>query len=171
MLQARIRPNAGVNCWRRLLGSGSSGGGGGGSRGGEENLDLDLARRRALTLSLWRDYLCLLRRLSSPEDADRRRASAAAEIRGWGKGREKEAEEKKKGEETAPPLDPDAGVKRLMAAVSFLRATTSRQPGERKRLLKTGGGGGGGVFVVREGQLVRVDEGGDGEGASSSPSR
>ena len=152
ILRARIPPGGGADGWRRFL---TSIGRNGSSLG--TNLTSDLARRRALTLSLWRDYLCLLERLG-PEDAARRKASAAAEIRSsWceeKKEQQKERDEKK-------TLDPDAGVQRLMAAVSFLRATTARSAGDRKRL---SGSGGDGVFVVRKGELVRVD----GEGSSSS---
>lgn len=125
---------------------------------GVGNLDPDQdqrQRRRALTLSLWRDYLCLLSRLS-PEDAAARRASAAAEIR---KATAADQEKRSKND-TDDTTDPDAGVKRLMAAVSFLRATTSRSPGEKKRL-SGGSSGGRGVFVVRKGELVRVEGGGD----------
>lgn len=181
MLRARIPPGGGANGWRRFLASiGGGGGGDAGSSGLSGNLPSDLARRRALALSLWRDYLCLLERLS-PEDASKRKVSAAAEIRGWNeeeKGERGEERQQKEEDEEKKPLapDPDAGVKRLMAAVSFLRATTPRGAGDRKRL--SGGGGGGGVFVVRKGELVRVEGAGGGgageaeeEGPSSSSTR
>lgn len=170
MLRARIRPVGAANCWRRSFAAI-----GGGEKGGSLDTltDEDLARRRALTLSLWRDYLCLLERLS-PEDASKRKASAAAEIRSWdtekgGGQQQKGSVVDGEGEKPVVPLDPDAGVKRLMAAVSFLRATTRRGAGDRKRLSSSGGGDG--VFVVREGELVRVAGGGEeGSGSSSSSS-
>ena len=167
MLRARIRPGGGAHSWHRYFVSI----GGGGENGSLDNLNStsttdDLARRRALTLSLWRDYLCLLKRLS-PEDASKRKASAAAEIRSWNE-EEKGGRQQKSiaGEEEKPVPGPDAGVKRLMAAVSFLRATTRRGAGERKRLSASGDG----VFVVRKGELVRVEGGGGEEGSGSSRS-
>ena len=168
MLRARIRPGRGADCWRRFFASSSIGGGEKGSLAANLNNNTagdDLARRRALTLSLWRDYLCLLERLG-PEDAEKRKASAAAEIRSWGEEQKKGQQKSDDGdEEKQPPLDPDAGVKRLMAAVSFLRATTRRSAEDRRRLSSSGEG----VFVVREGELVRVE--GGGERGGGEPSR
>jgi len=169
MLRARIRLGGGANCWRRRFAST------GGEKDTLNTTTDDLARRRALTLSLWRDYLCLLERLS-PEDASKRKATAAAEIRSWdnekggGRQQQKGSVADGEGEKPVAPLDPDAGVKRLMAAVSFLRATTRRGAGDRKRLSSSGGDG---VFVVREGELVRVagGEGAEGSGSSSSSKR
>lgn len=163
MLRARIRPAGGADRWRRFFGSIGSGGDKG---GGEIDLsrpeNRNLARRRALTLSLWRDYLCLLGRLS-PEDAAKRKAAAAAEVRNW-KAAESSRGKGRDDNDDGAPLDPDAGVKRLVAAVSFLRATTPRGAGERKRLSSSVDG----VFVVRKGELVRVEGGGGEQGASSS---
>jgi len=159
MMRARVGPGAGANCWRRFFAiesSGSSGGGGG-------SVDLNNDRRRALTLSLWRDYLCLLERLE-PEDAARRRASTAAAIRSWSDPEPENGAPRARGEEEGSDADADGGVKRLMAAVSFLRATTRRSATDRKRLSR---GSGEGVFVVREGELVRVEGGEEGSLAAS----
>jgi hypothetical protein len=101
---------------------------------------------RAAILSTYRDLLELLRRLPS-DLAAARKADAAAQIRAAAT--------------AAPPLaDASAdGLKRLMAAVATLRATTARVPGERR-------GGRGGVYVLREGRLVEEVEGD--RGASTS---
>jgi hypothetical protein len=91
---------------------------------------------RATVLAAWRDYLELLRRLP-PAAAAERKADAAAAVR-------------------AGAAEPDAdGLKRLLAAVATLRATTAKRPGERRT-------GRGGVFVLRRGELV--DGGGGSEG-------
>ena len=79
----------------------------------------------------WRDLLELLRRLPAA-DAAAKRAEAAATVRA------------NAGLTGAPAED---AVKRLLAAVAGLRATTSRRPGERRL-------GRAGVYVVRGGELV-----------------
>ena len=89
-----------------------------------------------VVLSAWRDFAELLKRLPVA-DAARRRAEAAAEVRSAA---------------AFTGADADAAIKRLLAAVAGLRATTARKPGERR-------GTRGGVYVVREGRVVEGGEG------------
>lgn len=88
-----------------------------------------------VVLSAWRDFAELLKRLPAA-DAARRRAEAAAEVRSAA---------------ALTGADADAAIKRLLAAIAGLRATTARKPGERR-------GGRGGVYVVREGRVVEGGE-------------
>lgn len=106
---------------------------------------------RAALLASWRDFVELLRRLP-PDLAAARKADAASQIRAGAAAAA--------GATGTPPDASADGLKRLMAAVATLRATTARVPGERR-------GGRGGVYVLREGRLVREDGGGD-RGASTS---
>ena len=106
---------------------------------------------RAALLASWRDFVELLRRLP-PDLAAARKADAVSQIRAGAAAAA--------GATGTPPDASADGLKRLMAAVATLRATTARVPGERR-------GGRGGVYVLREGRLVREDGGGD-RGASTS---
>lgn len=90
---------------------------------------------RGAVLSAWRDYIEVLRRLP-PELAAARKADAAARVRA-GDGDK-----------------PDVGLKKLLAAVATLRATTAKRPGERRA-------GRSGVYVLRRGQLVEGEGGGE----------
>ena len=105
---------------------------------------------RAALLASWRDFVELLRRLP-PDLAAARKADAASQIRAGAAAAA--------GATGTPPDTSADGLKRLMAAVATLRATTARVPGERR-------GGRGGVYVLREGRLVEEVEGD--RGASTS---
>lgn len=87
-----------------------------------------------IVLAAWRDFIELLRRLPAAEAAAKR-AEAAAAV---------------KANALVTAAEADDHIKRLLAAIAGLRATTARRPGERR-------GKRGGVYVVREGRVVEGD--------------